>query len=144
MKQVVLIPAAALALCAFCTAAVAMSTVPYRPQGQYLGPRTTPELNGSVRNPNDPDSVNNPRDYRSPYYFGPNTGRPPNGQNRPDPGFLNIDPFDPNSVVNSFDRQRYANPYPYDPLYNPYGQGRSPYAPDAPNVPMGQGIPYAR
>ncbi len=136
MKPVALIPAAALALCAFCSAAAAMSTVP------FPGAKTAPQLNGSLRNP---DSVNNPYAYRNPfdpYLAGPNTGASPYAPNRSDQEFLNADPFDPNSVVNSFDRQRYANPYRYDPIYNPYGQAPSPYAPNAPNVPMGQGIPY--
>ena len=59
------------------------------------------------------------------------------------PGFLNIDPFDPNSVVNRVDRSFYWNPYPYHPRFNPYGQGSSPYAPGGGgNVPMGNGIPW--
>jgi hypothetical protein len=61
------------------------------------------------------------------------------------PGFLNADPFDPNSVVNSYERSLYANPYPYDPIYNPYGQAPSPLAPrGGASVPMGNGIPYRR
>ena len=59
-------------------------------------------------------------------------------------GFLNVDPFDPNSVMNNFDRYRFSNPYPYDPTYNPYGMGQSMSAPMAPYVMPGQGIPYGR
>jgi len=141
MKSFALVAAAASALCAFCSAAGAMSSVPF--PGQNLGPKTTPQLNGSVHN----DSVNNPYAYRNPfdpYLAGPNTGASPFARDRSDPEFLNVDPFDPNSLVNSVDRARYANPYPYDPIYNPYGQAPSPYAPNAPNVPMGQGAPYRR
>jgi hypothetical protein len=134
MKPVVLFAASALALCAFCTAAAAMSTVPY--SGQYLGTKRAPELNGSVRDPNGPDRAYGVTD--------PNNGPPAYAKRRSNPGFLNIDPFDPNSIVNSFDRNRYANPYPYDPIYNPYGQSGSPYAPTAPNIRPGQGIPYGR
>jgi len=134
MRPIVLVPASALALCAFCATAGAMSTAP------YPGTQFTPERNGLVRNPNGPGSVNNPSAYGGPVspYRGtsPNGGPHPNIQNRSGQGFLNIDPFDPNSVANSYDRRRYANPYPYDPIYNPYGQSG--------NVPFGQGIPYGR
>jgi hypothetical protein len=69
----------------------------------------------------------------------------PSPQKREGPGFLNLDPFDPNSDVNRVNRSLYANPYPYDPIYNPYGQGSSPYAPrGGANVPMGNGMPYGR
>ena len=75
----------------------------------------------------------------------PYAAPPPRVRQQRGPGFLNADPFDPNSVVNSFDRSMYANPYPYDPIYNPYGQAPSNYAPRGGySVPMGNGIPYGR
>lgn len=137
MKPVDLIPAVVVALCALCTAAEAMSTVP------YSGSKLPPQPNGLVRDPNAAENGLNP--------YVPGTSLAPygamgrkRGRDRSAQEFLNADPFDPNSVVNSFDRQLYANPYPYDPIYNPYGQSGSPYAPFAPNIPMGQGMPYRR
>jgi hypothetical protein len=138
MKLGALIPAAALTVCAFCAAAGAMTTVPYSGTAKL-----PPGLNGSAPNPFAGDGVNNPYGSESPFAPPRSIGRY-SGQDRSGQGFLNADPFDPNSVVNRYDRNRYANPYPYDPVYNPYGQGPSRYSPTGPNVPMGQGMPYGR
>jgi hypothetical protein len=143
MKAIALFSAYTVALCVFCTAAGAMSTVPY--SGQRPGTNLAPPLNSlDRREPVFPDNGINPETRWgafSPYGATRPTGRRPP---RATDGFLNIDPFDPNSVVNSYDRNRYANPYRYDPIYNPYGQSGSPYAPTAPNIIPGQGIPYGR
>src|SRR5215510_10259265 len=101
MKLQVLIPAAVLVLSAF-SSAHAMSPVP------YLGPNPSAQsdsepnrLTGSNprRNPGGPGAGFNP--YLS---LAPNDLQPPPDKNERGPGFLNADPFDPNSVVNSFDR----------------------------------------
>ena len=147
MKLQVLVPAFALALCAFPAAQAAMSTVP------NLGP--TPGAQSDTE-PNRLTGTNPGR--RTNNYWAPNVSplspylslapsdlQPPPEKKNEGPGFLNADPFDPNSVVNSYERSLYANPLPYDPVYNPYGQGSSPYAPrGGASVPMGNGIPYRR
>jgi hypothetical protein len=141
MKLSALISAAAFALCAY-GVAHAMSTVP------YSAAKPPPGSNGFVRGTDAPDGAG-PIDPYAPAtpFSAPRAAdrnvRPPSAQDRSSGRFLNADPFDPNSDVNAFDRQRYANPYPYDPIYNPYGQGSSRYAPSG-NVPMGQGIPFGR
>jgi hypothetical protein len=77
--------------------------------------------------------------------LGPGLEPAPPPERRSGPDFLNADPFDPNSVVNRAEREMYWNPYPYHPLYNPYGQGSSPHAPlGGGSVPMGNGIPSRR
>ena len=146
MKLRVLIPSAALALCAFSASHAAMSTVP------NLGPRP------GAQSDTEPNRLTGSNPGKRTNNWGPNIGplnpylslapsdlqAPPEKKDR-GPGFLNADPFDPNSLVNSYERSLYANPYPYDPVYNPYGQGASPYAPGGGgNVPMGNGIPYRR
>lgn len=143
MKPVARIAASAFMFCAYCSAAAAMSTVPNN--GQYPGVRIAPGANSLVRDPNNPDNVTNPYASRGFYTFGGNTGDGVT-QRGPDRtgGFINNDPFDPNSVMNNYDRYRYANPYPFDPVYNPYGQGSSPSAPLAPYIIPGQGVPYGR
>ena len=121
----------------------AMSTAP------YLGPspRTDAEPNRLTSNPRakdvDPYAASN---GFNPYYsLVPMAPAQQPAQRRSGPGFLNADPFDPNSIVNRYDRERYANPYPYDPIYNPYGQGSSFLAPrGGADVPMGNGIPWGR
>jgi len=145
MKSAMLIPAFALALCAVSSAAAAMATVP------YPGTTTTlaPEPNRMTTNPQARDGADNPYAFQVPLYpslgMMPYAMPPERPRERQGPGFLNADPFDPNSVVNSHDRYLYANPYPYDPYYNPYGQAPSTYAPrGGANVPMGNGIPYGR
>ena len=149
MKPQVLIPAVALALCVFSSAHAAMSTVPYL--GPNPGPQSDSEpnrLSGSNRGNNNWGN-NNWGSRLSPLdpYLSLVPGPLPSTREKGDtgPGFLNADPFDPNSVVNSYERSLYANPYPYDPNYNPYGQGASPYAPrGGASVPMGNGSPYRR
>lgn len=146
MKSV-LVPAFALALCAVSGAAAAMATVPYTG-----GPAasTDVEPNRLTTNPSGRTSGNEFYNFQAPLYPGLGLGTapyasPPPPREKRGPGFLNADPFDPNSVVNSADRNLYANPYPYDPVYNPYGQAPSPYAPrGGASVPMGNGIPYGR
>ena len=136
----------AIALAAGASAAnAAMSTVP------NLGPGPAPE---SAAEPN--RLTTSPKSRKvddggstlaiSPYLsLGPAEVPAPPPERRSGPKFLNADPFDPNSLVNRMERSFYANPYPYDPIYNPYGQGSSPYAPrGGANVPMGNGIPYRR
>ena len=146
MKTAVLIPTFALALSAFSSAAVAMQTVPYT--GTPGTSTFVPESNRLTTNPRAGDSNDNPFTFQPLYpSLGvmPYAAPPPRTREQRGPGFLNADPFDPNSVVNSADRNRYANPYPYDPVYNPYGQAPSNYAPrGGANVPMGNGIPYGR
>ena len=142
MKPLVLVPALAIALCAV-SAAYSMQTVP------YLGPnpgQAAPEpnrLTGSNPGKNSWGSRVSPL---SPYMMlSPQDLQPPPEKQDTGPGFLNADPFDPNSVVNRYDRSLYANPFPYDPVYNPYGQGASAYAPHGGgDVPMGSGIRYGR
>jgi hypothetical protein len=144
MKPVVLIPALVTVLCAI-SAAQAMQTVP------YLGPAPNAQsdteanrLTGS--NPGKGPSWGSRINPIVPYLsLAPSDLQPSPEKKNEGPGFLNADPFDPNSVVNRFDRSLYANPFPYDPVYNPYGQGTSTYAPrGGTNVPMGNGIPYGR
>ena len=148
MKPQVLIPAFVVALCAYSAAHAAMSTVPYL--GPNPGAKSAAEpnrLTGSdPRRPNNSGLKITPLVPLNPYLsLAPMNTTPRRAQERSGPGFLNADPFDPNSVVNSFERNIYANPYPYDPIYNPYGQGSSPYAPGGgPAVPMGNGVPYRR
>jgi hypothetical protein len=143
MKTRMAIPAFALGLCAFSSTSFAIEAVPYT--GPATGtPTFAPEPNRLTTSPKERNGGNSSNLYP---YLGimPYAAPPPVRQEKRGPGFLNADPFDPNSVVNSFDRSRYANPYPYDPYYNPYGQGSSPYAPrGGPSVPMGNGIPYGR
>src|SRR5262245_14944981 len=144
MKSVGLIPAFVLAVCALSTTAAAMQTVP------YPGTTGVPEPNRLTGS--NPGKANNwgvrvnPVDPVNPYLsLVPSDLPPPLAEERRGPGFLNVDPFDPNSVVNSYERSLYANPFPYDPIYNPYGQGASPYAPrGGANVPMGNGMRYGR
>ena len=148
MKQTALIAASLLVL-ALGPAAHAMSTVTAPTMGgagnsfNPTAPAPTYEI---MRNPNGPDAVTNPyinevmpyAPMGNAYLYGESYGQR-RGQ------FLNIDPFDPNSIQNNFDRGRYANPFQYDPLYNPYGQGSSPYAPrGAGRVSPGRGMPYGR
>ena len=144
MKPVVLIPALALVLCA-ASAADAMQTVP------YLGPNPSPNssfepnrLTGNT--PRKPDNWGSRINPLVPYMsLAPSDLQAPPPPRESGPGFLNADPFDPNSVVNRYDRSLYANPFPYDPVYNPYGQGASTYAPHGGwDVPMGNGIRYGR
>ena len=147
MKSNVLIPAFALALCAFSGAAAAMATVPYT--GGPASSTFAPEPNRLTTNPGARDTGNDLYNFQAPLYPGlgmmPYAAQPQRTREWQGPGFLNADPFDPNSVVNSADRNLYANPYPYDPVYNPYGQAPSPYAPrGGASVPMGNGIPYGR
>jgi hypothetical protein len=145
MKTAVLVPAFALALCAFSGAAAAMATVPYTGPGAT----TIPEPNRLTTGPKARGSANDPYAFQAPLnpYLGimPYAAPPQSAREQSGPGFLNADPFDPNSVVNSYERNLYANPYPYDPVYNPYGQGASTYAPrGGASVPMGNGIRYGR
>jgi hypothetical protein len=147
MKSVAFIPVIALALCAYSGSQAAMSTVP------YLGPdtgaksdiepnRLTGSTKGRSRFSNPPASLAPLNPYLS---LAPMAPAPAPVERREGPGFLNLDPFDPNSDVNRLNRSLYANPYPYDPIYNPYGQGSSPYAPrGGQDVPMGNGMPWGR
>ena len=143
MKPVVLISALALAL-SFAAAANAMQTVPF--PGPNSGAQSSPEpnrLTGS--NPGRPSWGSRISPLEPYMSLAPSDLQPPPERRDTRPGFLNADPFDPNSVVNSYERSLYANPYPYDPVYNPYGQGPSNYAPHGGwDVPMGNGIPYGR
>lgn len=146
MKQTVI--AATLLALTFSGTAQAMSTVtvPSMPTtGNTFNPTPPGPAYGIMREPTSPDSVPNPYVNQALPYMttgnaylygetGKNTGR-----------FLNIDPFDPNSVQNNFDRGQFANPFQYDPIYNPFGQGASPYAPGGgARVQPGRGMPYGR
>ena len=146
MKSVLLIAALTLTLSVFSSAQGAMSTVP------YLGPdggksaaepnRLTGSAKGRGSNGSPPVQFMPLNPYLS---LAPMAPAAPVPQRRSGPGFLNLDPFDPSSDVNRLDRSFYANPYPYDPILNPYGQGSSPFAPGGGgNVPMGNGIPWGR
>jgi hypothetical protein len=144
MKLVVLVPVLAVALCAG-FAAQAMQTTP------YLGPNPGPQSNTEPNrlSKSKPGEGNEWGSRISPFVpslsLAPSDMRPPPEKRDTGPGFLNADPFDPNSVVNRYDRSLYANPFPYDPVYNPYGQGASPYAPHGGwDVPMGNGIRHGR
>lgn len=53
-------------------------------------------------------------------------------------GNVNANPYDPNSIANSYDR--YGSPYSPDSVNNPYGQYGSPYSPQSPNNPYGTGM----
>jgi hypothetical protein len=143
MKAGLAIPAFVLALCTLASAASAVESVPFN--GPYPGSTQAPEPNRLTTSPRARDgNTNNSSLYP---YLGmmPYAAPPPVRRERTGPGFLNADPFDPNSVVNSYERNLYANPYPYDPTYNPYGQAPSAYAPrGGAGVPMGNGIPYGR
>lgn len=144
MKPVMLISALAMALCAV-SAANAMQTVPYLGPNPGAQSNTEPNrLSGS--NPRKSDNLGSRISPAVPYFsLGPSDMQPPPERKVEGPGFLNADPFDPNSVVNRLDRSLYANPFPYDPVYNPYGQGASTYAPHGgADVPMGNGIRYGR
>lgn len=147
VKPTVLIAASVVALTALGSAASAMSTVPYTgpTSSNPYAPSNPTSAYGIMRTP-DMDAVGNPYGSNAAPLTngGPGLEGPPRyGQRRG--GFLNIDPFDPNSVMNHYDRDTYANPYPYDPIYNPYGQSGSPLAPGGgARVPMGNGIPYGR
>jgi len=141
MKPFVLVPVLAVALCAG-FAANAMQSTPYLGLGS--GAQSNTEPNRLTKSKPGDDRNNNWGSRISP--LAPYMGLSPSDMQRPPerntgPGFLNADPFDPNSVVNRYDRSLYANPFPYDPVYNPYGQGSSTYAPHGGwDVPMGNGI----
>jgi hypothetical protein len=147
MKSVLSLPALMVALCVCSSVQAAMSPVP------YLGPtestksgaepnRLTGSTKGRGSNSSPPVQFAPLNPYLS---LMPMMPAPAPVERRSRPGFLNTDPFDPNSDVNRYDRSKYANPYPYDPIYNPYGQGSSTYAPGGgANVPMGNGIPWGR
>jgi hypothetical protein len=142
MKLAVRIAVVLLLACAS-SAHAAMTTMP------YLGPSAPAdaEPNRLTNNPRARDvDPYAPGNSFNPYYsLVPMAPAQQPQRRRSGPGFLNADPFDPNSIVNRYDRDRYANPYPYDPIFNPYGQGSSLYAPGGgPNVPMGNGIPWSR
>jgi hypothetical protein len=137
MKPLVLAPAFAFAVYAF-SAHAAMTIVPYvgPPGVKYDSEPNRLTGSRSVK----PDSWGSRIDPLLPH-LAPSDLQAQPPQRERGPGFLNADPFDPNSVVNSYERSLYANPYPYDPVYNPYGQGASNYAPrGGANVPMGNGI----
>lgn len=139
MKPVVLAPALAFALYAV-SAHGAMTIVPYVGQPGARSESEANRLTGSkpVKPENWGSRVNPLLPHLS---LAPSDLQAPPPQREQGPGFLNADPFDPNSVVNSYERSLYANPYPYDPVYNPYGQGSSMYAPrGGASVPMGNGI----
>ena len=149
MKLQVLIPAFALALSASSASHAAMSTIPNLGPSSGAQSDTEPNRLTGINRGNNNWGNNNWGSRLSPLdpYLslapGPLQSLPEKKDNGP--GFLNADPFDPNSVVNSYERSLYANPYPYDPVYNPYGQGSSPYSPrGGASVPMGNGIPYRR
>ena len=142
MKTGVTIAALALAL-ALTSPAFALEVVPYG--GLTTDPSTLVEPNRLTNSPKGRTVYGNTSSRFNSYGMVPLAPPPPVEEERRGPGFLNADPFDPNSVVNSADRNRYANPFPYDPVYNPYGQAPSNYAPrGGANVPMGNGIPYGR
>jgi hypothetical protein len=145
MKPVLLIPVLSIVLCVG-FAAHAMQTVP------YLGPNNGSQFNvepNRLTKSKPGESSNNWGSRIDPFApslsLVPGDLQPPAERRDTGPGFLNADPFDPNSVVNRYERSLYANPYPYDPLYNPYGQAPSNYAPrGGSDVPMGNGIRYGR
>jgi hypothetical protein len=149
MKLGLLIPALSLTL-SVGFAAHAMQTVP------YIGPGSGSQFNVepnrlTTSKPGQGNNWGNNNwgsriDPLAPgLSLAPSDLQPPPERRDPGPGFLNADPFDPNSVVNRYERSLYANPYPYDPIYNPYGQGASNYAPHGGwDVPMGNGIRYGR
>lgn len=144
MKPIVLVSALAVALCAV-SAVQAMQTVPYLGPNSVAPSEVEPNrLTGS--NPGKNSRWGSRINPLAPgLSLAPSDMQPPPAKKDTGPGFLNVDPFDPNSVVNRFDRSLYANPFPYDPIYNPYGQGPSTYAPHGGwDVPMGNGIPYGR
>jgi hypothetical protein len=147
MRSLVLIGALTLAFGICSNAEAAMSTVPYL--GPDTGAKSNVEPNRLTGSAKGGGTFSNPPVQfmpLNPYLsLAPMTPAPPRPERRSGPGFLNADPFDPNSIVNRFDRNLYANPYPYDPIYNPYGQGSSTYAPGGgANVPMGNGMPWGR
>ncbi len=144
MKPVVLIPALAVALCAG-FASHAMQTMPYLGPGPGGQPSAEPNRLTKSR-PGEDNNWGSRISPLAPYLsLAPSDLQPPPQKRDTGPGFLNADPFDPNSVVNRYDRSLYANPFPYDPVYNPYGQGASPYAPRGGwDVPMGNGIRHGR
>jgi hypothetical protein len=146
MRQAVRIAVSAFALCISCGAAFAMATVTMPKSGDAArGANLAPGADYLLRDPASPESVKNPYTGKGFTRYGmPMTDGVEDRDRNGKGGFLNADPFDPNSVVNSYDRYRYANPYPFDPVYNPYGQGSSPSAPMAPYVQPGHGIPYGR
>ena len=150
MKQIFALAISVTALAAASSAALAMSTVPLNPKsGTNLGPGPSGNSFGIMREPDGADSVPNPYGgpnalvYGNP--FGPG-GNPylydQSGPRRSSSRSLNIDPFDPNSVMNNYDRYRYANPFPFDPVYNPFGQSPSPYAPNPQAVGPDQGMHF--
>lgn len=143
MKPVMLMPALIFALCAG-SAAHAMQTVP------YLGPNSGAQFNAEPNRltKSKPGEDGDRGSRISPFVpymtLQPSDMQPPRERDT-GPGFLNADPFDPNSIANRYERGLYANPFPYDPVYNPYGQGASTYAPHGgSDVPMGNGIRYGR
>jgi hypothetical protein len=147
MKFAIWIAAVAVPLGVISGADAAMTTVPYL--GPNDGAKSDVEpnrLTGSAKGRSSTGSP--PLQFMplNPYLsLMPMAPAEPPPQKREGPGFLNLDPFDPNSDVNRVNRSLYANPYPYDPIHNPYGQGSSPYAPrGGSNVPMGNGMPYGR
>ena len=142
MKTALAIPAFALGL-ALASPAFALEVVPNR--GLTTDPSTLVEPNRLTNTSKGPTIRGNTGSRFNSYGMMPMAPPPPVQEERRGPGFLNADPFDPNSVVNRLDRSLYANPYPYDPVYNPYGQAPSSYAPrGGGSVPMGNGIPYGR
>lgn len=138
MKPVLLVPALAISLCVG-FAAHAMQTVPFPNSGSRFNAEPNRLTKSKPAEDNNWGSRVSPL---APYMsLAPSDMQPPPEKRDTGPGFLNADPFDPNSVVNRMDRSLYANPFPYDPMYNPYGQGASPYAPHGGwDVPMGNGI----
>jgi hypothetical protein len=140
MKPVVLFAALAVALCAG-FAAQAMQTVPFPGSNPSTSSGAEPNRLSKSR-PGEGSNWGSRISPLAPYLsLAPSDLQPPPERRDTGPGFLNADPFDPNSVVNRYERSLYANPFPYDPVYNPYGQGTSPYAPRGGwDVPMGNGI----
>jgi hypothetical protein len=149
MKLLVATAVVTLVLSGISGAEAAMSTVPYL--GPNDGARSDSEpnrLTGSTKGRSRSGNGSPPVQFMplNPYLsLMPMAPAQQPEPRREGPGFLNLDPFDPNSDVNRLNRSLYANPYPYDPIYNPYGQGSSPYAPGGgQNVPMGNGMPWGR
>ena len=127
MKRFVSLAASVLALSVLATGADSMSTIPY--SGQSLGSGLAPGFDprGSVPDRKSKARTANPYAYGSPFSRSGNSysNGAPYSQFERGRRNLGNSPLDPNWAVNSFDRRRYANPYPYDPIYNPYGRGLS-------------------
>jgi hypothetical protein len=149
MKPILLIPVLSVALCVG-FAAHAMQVVPYGPNTGSQFESEPNRLSKSKPGQGNNWGNNNWGSRIDPFTppglsLAPSDLQPPPERRDTGPGFLNADPFDPNSVVNRYERSLWANPYPYDPVYNPYGQGSSNYAPHGgADVPMGNGIRYGR